>query len=101
MGWKEVERVKDNLQNKMSPGEVVIDPDDVAKLDKQNFTQGGYQFPTEYSLVPKERHDRKKNDTAGKWSNQPYHPNHPYHPIQPHHPNQPNYPNQPYLPNHA
>ena len=22
-----------------------------------------------YSLVPKERNDRKKNDTAGKWSN--------------------------------
>ena len=45
--WKEVERVKGQLQNKMKPGEVVIDPDDVSKLDKHNFTQGGYQFPTE------------------------------------------------------
>ena len=45
--WKEVERVKGQLQNKMKPGEVLIDPDDVSKLDKHNFTQGGYQFPTE------------------------------------------------------
>ena len=45
--WKEVERVKGQLQSKMKPGEVVIDPDDVSKLDKHNFTQGGYQFPTE------------------------------------------------------